>query len=311
VHIIPLALLAALFALPPLASIAQMPGAGGTAPGVDCRAAAVAFEQSAKLPPGLLLAIGQVESGRADATTGEINPWPWATNNAGEGHFFASPQEAIAWVAAEQAVGNQSIDVGCFQVNLHYHPDAFASLADAFDPSANARYAANLLNRLHDQSGSWPLAIALYHSAEPFEGQRYGARVLAAWNSGGKILGLPYTASVDTTDPVVVRLAAAASVVRVELPTWAVAQSVGLYQPRLKPTSLVMAGPGPAIDYPHQFANDAIPVSNHPMEMAGRARVEPSDDVVGPLRAVPQQLGRLILLAPRRSGLPRVFTPGH
>ena len=72
-----------------------------------------------------------------------------------------------------------------------------------------------------------------------------------------------------------------------------------------------MAGPGPAIGYPHQFANDAIPVSNHPMEMADRAQVEPSDDVVGPLRAVPQQLGRLILLAPRRSGLPRVFTPGH
>ena len=158
-----------------------MPGAGGTAPGVDCRAAAVAFEQSAKLPPGLLLAIGQVESGRADATTGEINPWPWATNNAGEGHFFASPQEAIAWVAAEQAVGNQSIDVGCFQVNLHYHPDAFASLADAFDPSANARYAANLLNRLHDQSGSWPLAIALYHSAEPF---RANATARASWQHG-------------------------------------------------------------------------------------------------------------------------------
>jgi hypothetical protein len=30
-----------------------------------------------------------------------------------------------------------------------------------------------------------------------------------------------------------------------------------------------MAGLDPAIGYPHQFANDAIPVSNHPMEMAG------------------------------------------
>jgi hypothetical protein len=30
----------------------------------------------------------------------------------------------------------------------------------------------------------------------------------------------------------------------------------------------VMAGPDPAIGYPHQFANDAIPVSNQPMEMA-------------------------------------------
>ena len=29
-----------------------------------------------------------------------------------------------------------------------------------------------------------------------------------------------------------------------------------------------MAGLDPAIGYPHQFANDAIPLSNHPMQMA-------------------------------------------
>jgi hypothetical protein len=234
VHLIPLTLLGALFAVASLAPIvqAQVPGAGGAVPAVDCRAAAVAFEQSAKLPPGLLLAIGQVESGRADVTTGEINPWPWATNNAGEGHYFSSAQEAIAWVVAAQALGYQSIDVGCFQVNLHYHPDAFGSLADAFDPSANARYAANLLNRLHDQSGSWPVAIALYHSADPLVGQRYSARVQAAWSSGGRNMGLAYAAPAGTPDPVVVRLAAAASVVRVAVPTGAGTQSVALLAPR-------------------------------------------------------------------------------
>jgi hypothetical protein len=31
----------------------------------------------------------------------------------------------------------------------------------------------------------------------------------------------------------------------------------------------VMVGLDPAIGYPHQCPNDAIPVSNHPMEMAG------------------------------------------
>jgi len=30
-----------------------------------------------------------------------------------------------------------------------------------------------------------------------------------------------------------------------------------------------MAGLDPAIGYPNQIANDAIPVSNHPMEMVG------------------------------------------
>ena len=75
---------------------------------------------------------------------------------------------------------------------------------------------------------------------------------------------------------------------------------LALYQPPLKPTLAphVMAGLDPAIGHPHQCANDAIPVSNYPMEIAGRAGVKPSDDVVGPLCAVRQQLGRLVLHQP-------------
>jgi hypothetical protein len=51
-----------------------------------------------------------------------------------------------------------------------------------------------------------------------------------------------------------------------------------------------MAGLGPAISYPHQVANDEIPVSNHPMEIA----VQPNHDGIGTLRAVRQQLGPLV-----------------
>jgi hypothetical protein len=60
----------------------------------------------------------------------------------------------VAWTAARQAAGSQSIDVGCFQVNLYYHPTAFVSLAEGFDPAANARYAAALPGRLHMQVGN-------------------------------------------------------------------------------------------------------------------------------------------------------------
>src|SRR5580704_1527415 len=55
-----------------------------------------------------------------------------------------------------------------------------------------------------------------------------------------------------------------------------------------------MAGLDPAIGYPHQFANDAIPVSNHPMEMAG------SNPAMTWLRAVRQQLGPLVLVVQDR-----------
>ena len=194
------------------------------APVADCRSAASAFEQSARLPSGLFLAIGQVESGRPDPMAGRIDPWPWATNHAGEGHYFTSAPEAIAWVAAQQASGNRSIDVGCFQVNLQYHPNAFSNLAEAFDPAANARYAAAFLSRLHEQSGNWPSAIALYHSADPFEGQRYSTRVMEVWNTGGRMAGISLAGGLRSGNPVVVRLSALASAVRVVVPNWAMAQ---------------------------------------------------------------------------------------
>ncbi len=218
------------FTLAVLGMLASTPCAPAMEPGaspapLDCRTAAAASEQAAGLPPGLLLAIGQVESGRFEPATGRVDPWPWATNHAGEGHYFASAQEAIAWVTAQRAAGIQSIDVGCFQVNLQYHPDAFASLDEAFDPAANARYAAAFLNQLRGQSGSWPAAVALYHSAEPIEGQRYSSQVLAAWHDGLVIAGVPFVGDVRPASPVVVRVSAMAAAVRVVLPDWAIVHS--------------------------------------------------------------------------------------
>ncbi|HET7883981.1 MAG TPA: transglycosylase SLT domain-containing protein [Acetobacteraceae bacterium] len=185
---------------------------------IDCRGAAAAFEQIAGLPSGLLLAIGQVESGRVDRLTGRADPWPWSTNHRGEGHYFATAQDAIAWVTAQLAAGNRSIDVGCFQVNLHYHPNAFQTLAEAFDPTANARYAASFLTRLHAQTGDWTSAIALYHSGDPLEGQRYSRRVMQAW-AAEEVAGLPFVRERWPVQPVVMRLAT--PVVRVVVPDWA------------------------------------------------------------------------------------------
>jgi hypothetical protein len=73
------------------------------------------------------------------------------------------------------------IDVGCLQVNLHYHPQAFASLEEAFDPPANARYAAQFLTRLHQGTRNWEQAAARYHSSTPELGDAYRLKVLAAW----------------------------------------------------------------------------------------------------------------------------------
>jgi Transglycosylase SLT domain len=61
-----------------------------------------------------------------------------------------------------------------------HHPDAFRDLAQAFDPAANADYGARFLSQLHDRTGSWPEAVAQYHSATRELGQDYQRKVYAA-----------------------------------------------------------------------------------------------------------------------------------
>ncbi len=161
-----------------------------------CRTAAAGAEQEQGLPPGLLLAIGQQESGRWDAASGEVQPWPYAANAAGEGRLFPSRTDAIGYVTDRLRSGVQSIDVGCFQINLHHHPTAFASLEEAFDPDANARYAAHFLKALYAETGSWQAAVGRYHSATPALGDSYKAAVLGRW--GGRGTAAP-TAAPRTT----------------------------------------------------------------------------------------------------------------
>ena len=149
----------------------------------SCDPAILNAERAIHLPVRLLGSIAMVESGRVDED-GRAHPWPWTINAEGRGQFFASKPEAIAAVQALQAKGVRSIDVGCMQVNLMHHPNAFASLDEAFDPAANALYAARFLNTLYGASGSWIQATAAYHSETPWIGAEYQQRVMARWMPG-------------------------------------------------------------------------------------------------------------------------------
>ncbi|HVC63030.1 MAG TPA: transglycosylase SLT domain-containing protein [Acetobacteraceae bacterium] len=150
-------------------------------PGLLCQAAIETAGRAHAVPAGLMAAIGQVESGRRDPVSGALHPWPWTVDAEGQGAFYDSKAQAIAAVRAFQARGVRSIDVGCMQVNLLHHPDAFNSLEQAFDPMANADYAARFLVELHGQTGAWPKAAAMYHSATPELGAAYQQKVMAAW----------------------------------------------------------------------------------------------------------------------------------
>jgi len=153
----------------------------------DCERAGVAIEQASGLPPGLLLAIGRVESGRWDSVRGRVTAWPWTINAAGKGLWFATKDDAARTVRDYLNGGTRSIDVGCFQISLLWHPAAFSSLEQAFDPEANAAYAARFLLALFSQTGSWDAAVEAYHSADPALGYAYRQQVFSTWGAAAPV----------------------------------------------------------------------------------------------------------------------------
>jgi hypothetical protein len=140
-------------------------------------------ERLQAIPEHLLHAISLVESGRWDSGVRENLAWPWTVNAEGEGRFLPSKQAAIAEVVKLRARGVRNIDVGCMQINLLAHPDAFTSLDEAFDPRANVAYAGRFLVDLHGQDGNWPQAGAHYHSQTPELAAPYRTHLLAVWDA--------------------------------------------------------------------------------------------------------------------------------
>lgn len=172
-----LLVLLCLFASPALATRPVAP------PPPGCGSAIARADAAGRLPSGMLMAIAQVESGRPAPKTGRLRPWPWTINAEGAGEFFATKEQAIAAVRALRARGVRSIDVGCMQINLAFHTNAFSSLEQAFDPYANTRYAVRFLNALFHASHDWKQVIAAYHSANPAIGGDYRRRVMAMWHN--------------------------------------------------------------------------------------------------------------------------------
>ena len=142
-----------------------------------CADFATRAEQAHRLPRGLLRAIAKVESGRYEENRREVLAWPWTVMAEGRGRYLPSKAAAIAEVEALQARGIRNIDVGCMQINLRYHPDAFVSLEAAFDPAANVEAAARLLLDLRDAWGSWTRAVGNYHSNTPTLSGPYRVKV--------------------------------------------------------------------------------------------------------------------------------------
>ncbi|HBK06073.1 MAG TPA: hypothetical protein DDZ81_09430 [Acetobacteraceae bacterium] len=136
-----------------------------------CQQVGRAAEQAFDLPPGVLVAIGKAESAQ----------WPWTANVDGAAEMYRSKAEALEALTRVRSPRPANMDIGCFQISMRYHPNAFASMDQALDPAVNANYAAQFLRTLHERTGDWPRAIGLYHSATETLEADYRNRVMALW----------------------------------------------------------------------------------------------------------------------------------
>lgn len=158
-----------------------------------CDRAIQAQERRLTIPAGLLSAISHAESGRWNASDAAIVAWPWTVTTGGKGHFLPNRADAVAYVKSLQADGVENIDIGCMQINLKYHPDAFVSIEHGFDPHTNAAYAAEFLSKRFKVSGSWIKAAGDYHSTTPNLNRAYRDKVAKLWKDVPKPAAKPST----------------------------------------------------------------------------------------------------------------------
>ena len=110
------------------------------------------------VPLGMLYAVGLTETGRKGSLQ------PYAMNIEGKAYFASDSGDAVRRFEEARRTGAKLIDLGCMQINHHYHRERFASLASMLDPRENVEYAAQFLKQLKAREGSWTMAVARYHA---------------------------------------------------------------------------------------------------------------------------------------------------
>ncbi|MGO9135159.1 MAG: transglycosylase SLT domain-containing protein [Methylovirgula sp.] len=123
-----------------------------------CEREMMRASQKYGVPLGVLYAVALTETGRR----GSLHPY--ALNIEGPSYFPATLQAAMQQFEAARRSGAKLIDIGCMQINHHFHGMHFRSVADMFDPQENVDYAAQFLKDLRVKEGSWTLAAARYHA---------------------------------------------------------------------------------------------------------------------------------------------------
>jgi len=123
-----------------------------------CEGEMIRASRENDVPVSVLYAVALTETGQRGALHA------YAMNIAGRPSFNAGLAEALATFNSARQQGVKLIDVGCMQINHHFHGRKFGSVEEMFDPRRNVDYAARFLKSLRASEGSWTAAVARYHA---------------------------------------------------------------------------------------------------------------------------------------------------
>ncbi len=139
-----------------MAILSSKPAYAGATPVCERAIAAAARENG--VPIDILYSVGLTETGHKGVLG------PYEMNVDGRAVHSDTLADALAAYARADKAGAKFIDIGCMQINHHYHAAHFHSLEEMFDPERNVRYGASLLKLLRAQEGSWTMAVARYNA---------------------------------------------------------------------------------------------------------------------------------------------------
>ncbi|MCO6187110.1 transglycosylase SLT domain-containing protein [Rhizobium sp. L1K21] len=164
-----------LIAVTALVGLARFTSEAEAAPSGLCEREIRAAAAKYGIPEGILYSVGLTETGNKGSLQ------PWALNIEGKAVFAKSPGAALQAFKDARGRGAVLIDLGCMQINQHYHGKEFTSIGEMLEPRKNVEYAASFLARLHAKHETWTMAVARYHAGpnnDPAQ-KRYVCRVIA------------------------------------------------------------------------------------------------------------------------------------
>jgi soluble lytic murein transglycosylase-like protein len=126
---------------------------------ISCERVIADAAQKYQIPLAVFYAVGLNESGGAGGRLA-----PYAMNIDGHPSISTNLAQALQNFYMARARGAKMIDIGCMQINQHFHGAHFGSIEEMFDPSNNIDYAAHFLRDLKQREKTWTMAVARYNA---------------------------------------------------------------------------------------------------------------------------------------------------